>query len=308
MSFTYGFYNAVDHDRRYDAIQMSSLFDGIIRDGILSSIGNCMKVTAGSGMTVNVGTGRAWFNHTWSLNDSIMPVEIEASSQALDRIDIVALEVNSSASVRANSIKVIKGVPASDPQRPTLEHSEYVNQYALADIRVPRSATSIVAANITNRVGGETPLATGLLQQVSIQNLLSNWTDQKDDMLGDMRTSFDQWFAQVVDTLDEDTAGKLQIQIDKLKTQRTFRLETDLSGIAQNSDIFANGYMKSWPIFEVTATCVPEYILPVSIDYAGDVVAETRNGEFRLYFESSIPASTQVTLLWRETKLYGSED
>ena len=30
MSVTYGFYNSKNRDRRYDAIQMSSIFDGII--------------------------------------------------------------------------------------------------------------------------------------------------------------------------------------------------------------------------------------------------------------------------------------
>ena len=46
MAVTYGFYNALNHDRLYDAIQMSSIFDGIIRDGIFSTIGDTMIVTS----------------------------------------------------------------------------------------------------------------------------------------------------------------------------------------------------------------------------------------------------------------------
>ncbi len=45
-------------DRRYDAIQMSSIFDGIIRDGILQHVGTAMMVNASTGMMVNVGIGR----------------------------------------------------------------------------------------------------------------------------------------------------------------------------------------------------------------------------------------------------------
>ena len=46
MSVTYGFYNSKNQDRRYDAIQMSSIFDGIIRDGILQHVGTAMMVNA----------------------------------------------------------------------------------------------------------------------------------------------------------------------------------------------------------------------------------------------------------------------
>ena len=131
MALTYGFYNALNHDRLYDAIQMSSIFDGIIRDGIFSTIGTSLVVTAPEdGMYVNVGPGRAWFNHTWTLNDTLLPVEAEQSEVVLDRIDAVVLEVNAGAEVRANSIKFIKGTPSSNPVRPTMIHNAEVNQYA----------------------------------------------------------------------------------------------------------------------------------------------------------------------------------
>lgn len=76
MSVTYGFYNSKDGDRRYDAIQMSSIFDGIIRDGILQHVGTAMMVKESEAMIVNVGIGRAWFNHTWTLNDALLPLEV----------------------------------------------------------------------------------------------------------------------------------------------------------------------------------------------------------------------------------------
>ena len=34
MSVTYGFYNSLNGDRRYDANQMSAIFDGLIIDGV----------------------------------------------------------------------------------------------------------------------------------------------------------------------------------------------------------------------------------------------------------------------------------
>lgn len=93
MSVTYGFYNSLNGDRKYDSAQMSSIFDGLIVDGIFASIGTAFAVRAAGGLTVNVGIGRAWFDHTWTLNDSILPLEAPEAEVLLDRIDAVVLEV-----------------------------------------------------------------------------------------------------------------------------------------------------------------------------------------------------------------------
>ena len=39
MALTYGFYNSKNGDRKYDAVAMSRMFDGIIRDGVISAYG-----------------------------------------------------------------------------------------------------------------------------------------------------------------------------------------------------------------------------------------------------------------------------
>lgn len=180
MSLTYGFYNSLNHDRLYDAIQMSSIFDGIINDGVYMSIGDYFFVKADTGMTVTVGTGRAWFNHTWTLNDALIPLEIPEAEVILNRIDAIVLEVNSEQSVRANAIKVIKGTPTSqNPQRPTLINNNTVHQHPLAYVYVGKGVTALRQANITNMVGtDETPFVTGIIETIDTGNLLSQWSDQ----------------------------------------------------------------------------------------------------------------------------------
>ena len=182
MSVTFGFYNSVNHDRRYNALQMSSIFDGIIRDGIFMSIGEAMVVKAASGMTVNVGEGRAWFDHTWTLNDSELPVKLEASELIYDRIDTIVLDVDHRDSVRANSIIAIKGTPARDPVAPTLIRTTDHNQYPLCNIRVKAGVTEITQSNITNLVGtGSCPFVTGILESIDIEDLVSQWEAQWDE-------------------------------------------------------------------------------------------------------------------------------
>ena len=179
MSVTYGFYNSKNHDRRYDAIQMSRIFDGIIRDGVLQHYGTAMMVKESEGMMVNVGIGRAWFNHTWTLNDALLPLTLPLSEVILNRIDAIVLEVDARESVRANSIKIIKGTPASNPKNPTLIKTNDRWQYPLAYIRVNAGVTAIRQANITNCVGTSAcPFVTAPLEKMSIDALVAQWGDQ----------------------------------------------------------------------------------------------------------------------------------
>lgn len=179
MAFTYGFYNSLNGDRRYDAIQMSSIFDGIIRDGVFMSIGTQMIVKAGTGMMVTIGAGRAWFNHTWSLNDTEYPITLDQSEVIQDRIDTIVLDVNGAEGVRENQFMVVKGTPSASPVAPTLIDEPTHVQKPLADILVRRNTTVINQADITNRVGhSQTPFVTGVLDRMDIDALIAQWGDQ----------------------------------------------------------------------------------------------------------------------------------
>lgn len=179
MAVTYGFYNSKNGDREYDAIQMSTIFDGIILDGIFQNIGTSMMVQASTGMMVTVGIGRAWFDHTWTLNDAPMPLTIDLSEVILHRIDIVALDVDAREDIRANNIIVIKGTPSSNPVPPTLIKDNDHHQYALAHIRVNAGVTEITQSAITNKVGSaDTPFIVCPLEHVSVDELMAQWVTE----------------------------------------------------------------------------------------------------------------------------------
>ena len=197
MSVTYGFYNSLNGDRKYNAEQISSIFDGLIVDGVFASIGTAFAVEAAGGLTINVGIGRAWFNHTWTLNDSILPLTAPESEVLLDRIDAVVLEVNSMESVRKNSIKIVAGTPSSEPVRPTLENEVNVHQYPLAYIYRKFGSTVITQADITNMVGTEsTPFVTGIIQTISLDELLGQWQAQLDQFVANEEADFSEWREQ----------------------------------------------------------------------------------------------------------------
>lgn len=196
---TYGFYDSVAGDRRYNAVQMAEIFDGLINDGVYATQGTAFVVNAQADMNVTIGEGRAWFDHTWTKNDTILILTADPADLILDRIDTVVLEVNSELLIRQNSIKIIKGTPSSSPTRPDLTNNEYVHQYPLADIAIAGGVTSIIADNITNRVGtSDCPFVTGIIDTINIDTLLSQWEGE-----------FNTWFASIKDVLDENTAGNL---------------------------------------------------------------------------------------------------
>lgn len=223
MAVTSGFYNSVSGDRKYNALQMSSIFDGIIEDGVYSTIGDHFSVTAGTGNTIIVGTGRAWFNHTWTLNDADYPVTLEPSEVVLNRYDAIVIEVNGSNTVRGNSIKVIKGTPGSSPSKPSLAKGDNnIWQHPLAYVYVPAGSSSISQSNIEYVVGkSECPFVVAAVQSVNIDALVAQWQDE-----------FDTWFDNLEYQLSGDVAGNLQNQINQ---------KVDKSNVIDNlEDLVAN--------------------------------------------------------------------
>lgn len=208
MAVTYGFYNSLNKDRVYNAEQMSSIFNGIITDGVFASIGGSLMPIAGTGMQVFVKTGKCWFNSTWTLNDALLPLDIPAADVSLTRIDAVVVEINSAVSTRANTIKVVKGTPSANPAKPTLANTETLHQYALGYVTVSAGVTSITADKIEVNVGKTTcPFITSVLQQTDITALFNQWDAE-----------FNTWFANVQAQLSGNVAANLQRQIDANKS------------------------------------------------------------------------------------------
>lgn len=261
MSVSSGFFNSLNGDRKYNAAQMSAIFDGLIIDGVFASIGTAFAVKAAGGLTVNVGVGKAWFDHTWTVNDSILLMTASEAEVLLDRIDAVVLEVNGTESVRENTIKFVKGNPSSAPSRPTLTNEGNIHQYPLCYIYRKYGTAVINQADITPMVGTEsTPFVTGILQTISLDELLGKWQDELDrftdarsqevdDWIAQEESDFtawfnkmkadlqqeqnvlDQWIAseqadflawynQMKDQLSGDVAGNLQLEIDKEEVKR----------------------------------------------------------------------------------------
>lgn len=217
--FTFGFYNSYNGDRKYDAVQMSSIFDGIIEDGVFANIGEHFEVVPGDGMKVIVKTGRAWFNHTWNLNDTWMTLDLEPSDILRSRIDSVVLEIDSRTLYRENSIKIIKGELGSNPIAPTMIHADGVDQYRLANVTIKPGVITIETIDIDNKVGmEETPYVVAPIKSIDVSNLYTEWERE-----------FKDWLEDIKSQLAGDVAGNLLLQIQARVKIEDRATEEDIS-------------------------------------------------------------------------------
>lgn len=201
----YGFYMSINKDRIYDNSDFSRVFSAVINDGIFANIGEKFAVTPDSGMTVRVGTGRAWFEDTWTELDTAGFLTLNTITGNQSRIDAIVLTVDKIQ--RINSIGVIQGTPSLEPVRPSMASgTDGVFNHPLAFVMVPANAESITAANIEIAVPSTTPYVTGPMQVADMSYLYSQWQAQ-----------FTNWFNSVKDDLTEDQAGALWNKINELE-------------------------------------------------------------------------------------------
>ena len=110
---TYGFFNSVNGDRRYNANQLGNYFKGLISNGVFENVGKAFKITSNNDMSINIGSGKAYINEKWIENDKTVNYSIDASDTAYARIDTVVIRLDYTA--RTISIKILKGTASPTP-------------------------------------------------------------------------------------------------------------------------------------------------------------------------------------------------
>lgn len=222
MSFRYGFYDSLNHDREYDALDISLFFEGLITDGVFAYYkdGLLVKENTQHYDTVIISSGKAWLNHTWNYNDANMYLAMDRSELIYDRIDAVVIDIDQNELVRENKIVVIKGEPGDNPQRPELikdDENEHW-QYPLAYILRPANSDYIEQRHITSMVGtDELPFVSGIPNvKITVSDLLAKWESEFKYLYNHYKKDFLEWFESLQYILDGDVAGHLQNEFDNL--------------------------------------------------------------------------------------------
>ena len=195
-----GFFNSVNGDRVYNADQMSAIFNGLITDGVYASVGDKLAVQPNNAMTIQIATGRGWFDKRWVENDSEYLMTLEASDVLLNRYCAVCIRVDTTDSGRKAEPYLKYSEYATNPTKPSMTRTETIKEYCLAYVLIRAGATSITAADIEDTRSNEALCGwvTGLIEQLSSATLFEQFTD-----------IFYTWFNGLGDLINENTETML---------------------------------------------------------------------------------------------------
>lgn len=240
MAVTYGFFNSVNGDRKYDADQMSNYFEGLVGDGVLKNVDNELQVVASSGLTIAVKSGRAIVKNKWLKNNSLHFIEITPDS-SYPYIELIVVDYDYSE--RKVSINTVKGTPASSPTAPSISRTDDRYMLVLASILVPANASTISQSNITDkRASSDCGWVTGLITQLSTDTLNAQWESIYSEYFEAMQENFDDWMQLLVGDLNVSTfIQKYEKVYTQLADGRADVL-LDMTGYTFNSSDIVNVY------------------------------------------------------------------
>lgn len=206
MAVTYGFFNSIDGDRKYDADQMSEYFDGLITNGVYENVGGALQVKAvsGGGMTVQVQTGRGIIDCKWLNNSAALTLEITSAHVTLNRYTAVVMRLD--IVNRLMEITTKDGTNASSPTKPAMQNDSTMVELCLAYIYVAAGATSISQADIEDtRPSSLCGWVTGLIEQVDTSTLFLQWQTAYENYYNEMTADFNEWFDDLTEQLNVNT-------------------------------------------------------------------------------------------------------
>ena len=145
MAFHSGFFNSKNLDRTYTAEDFTSYLSSIICNGILDTYGQNFKLTAASsGLKVNLGTGKAWIDGHYFINDARYSIDLSSyQDESLPRFVAISILLDVGESVRSVSLEIVPGTPAESPTLPSLPHDENKTRLLMYAVRLNPSATSL---------------------------------------------------------------------------------------------------------------------------------------------------------------------
>ena len=149
MAFYSGFFNSKGLDRTYTAEDFTSYLSSIICNGILDTYGQNFKLTAAnSGLGVVLGTGKAWINGHYFINDSRYVIDLTSyQDESLPRYVGIAIYLDTTESVRSVTLKLFPGTPAENPQLPSIPQDEDHVRLLMYAVRMNPGASRITESD-----------------------------------------------------------------------------------------------------------------------------------------------------------------
>lgn len=243
MAVTYGFFDSINGDRKYNADQMSNYFEGVIGDGVFKNVDNELQVAAHSGLTVKVKTGRAMVKCRWLRNSTDYYIEITPDSTYSK---YVAICVEWDYQNRKVDLVQVSGTAASTPVKPSMTRTADKWQLALAYILVSANATSISQSNISDaRSTDDCGWVTGVIEQLSTDTLFAQWESIYQDYLNAMQENFNDFLELLTADLNVSTFIQKYTKTYTKDSEYDLAIPLNMQGYTYNSndiiEVYING-------------------------------------------------------------------
>jgi hypothetical protein len=295
MAITYGYFNSVNGDRKYNAETMSEYFDGIVSDGVYETVGDKLQVVAsGTDMSISIKTGRALIDCHWLKNDSVHNITLSAADVQLSRYDSIGIKLDYNE--RTMSFVVNEGTLANTPSILRPKNTETVKYLWLADVKINAGVSVVRQGNVINRRGySYCPWVTGVVKQVDTSQLFAQWQDACESYYNSMtaeinayfdnrKAEFESWFDTLTSTLTVDTYIQ-KYQRSYEVTEEVMELEIGIPDYDSTKDVlFAN----------INGV---EFIESVDYQISGD----------KIVLFNSIKGTNQITFIVLKSKIGGGQ-
>ncbi len=152
MAFSYGFFDAKEiggeADRTYTSQNFCDYLGSLISNGIQDNYGDCFSLST-DGLSVTIGTGKAWINGHYFINDSTYTIDLsEYQDESLPKFVTVSIVCDTSEDVRNIHIEVTAGTPAINPETVDFADTPQKTMLRLYNIRLNPSATSLSESDL----------------------------------------------------------------------------------------------------------------------------------------------------------------
>ena len=203
------------YDRTYLAEDFAAYFSSFIGNGVFPDPSTGLQLTAGTGMQVSLGSGKAWINGYYYVNTSACLFTLDTADGVLNRIDSVVIRWDKTA--RSITAAVKKGAYAVTPAAPSLTRTEDVYELEVAEVSVSAGSTSISQSDIIDT-----------RQNTSLCGIVAGVVDQIDTtgLFAQYNSAFQAFMASIEGTLSDDAAGNLLNLINQHKADSSVHITT----------------------------------------------------------------------------------
>lgn len=294
---SYGFFNSVSGDRKYNADTFNTFFEGLISSsGVFQNVGSGFAVTAsGTGTTLNVGTGKALVNNCWVRSTAVETKSLAAADGILNRYDAIVLRWESAS--RDITLEVLQGTSATNPVKPTLTRNSASYEICLAYIYIAANASTITQANITDARPDSSVCGfiNTLVDHIDTSELYAQYNTQFEELSTQMQAwfaeeqaDFNTWFSALTDQLQVNTyVSKTEANVTLTEAQRYIDFPSGVDYVAANKDVL-EVYLNGMRLVE-------------NIDYT--VMQNEVENVPMLYMSFQVPATNTFTIVSLKSKI-----